>query len=222
MADLDSEQRACLAAFWWQRARGEMTAWVGFQHILADLRAENSPASVIALAERAIEDEHQHAAWCRDWAMQFGHPGGQIVPRSERQLAFRGATAEQNRLLRIAFCCMTETAGCLFLRHVRPQLIDPELRALNRRNIADELQHSRVGWGHLATLGAGQREFLAGRIAELRELLLAVCCGGAEKDREDLVPWGYFTPRLLRAAHDEAVRDVIEPAFVHLGLRGAA
>jgi hypothetical protein len=32
------------------------------------------------------------------------------------------------------------------------------------------------------------------------------------------VPFGYFTPRLLRAAHDEALRDLIRPGLQHLGI----
>src|SRR6188768_461770 len=38
MDELTGEQRACLAAYWWQRAEGEITSWVGFQHVLEDLR----------------------------------------------------------------------------------------------------------------------------------------------------------------------------------------
>lgn len=222
MAGLNSEQRACLAGFWWERARGEATSSLGFQHVLEDLRAEGSPAPVVALAERAVRDEYRHAEWCRDWAMRFGHAGGELIVRSQRRLTFRGASEADNRLLRIALCALTETAGCIILRHVRPHLVDPELRALNRRNIADELQHCRVGWAHLATLNTQQRAALAARVPELMRLLRALCCEGPEQEREDLLPWGYFTPRLLRAALDEALRDVILPGLAHLGLREAA
>jgi hypothetical protein len=45
------------------------------------------------------------------------------------------------------------------------------------------------------------------------------CCEGPEEQREELVPFGYFTPRLLRAAHDEAVSEVILPGLSRLGLR---
>ncbi|HEV8247242.1 MAG TPA: hypothetical protein VGP93_15800, partial [Polyangiaceae bacterium] len=140
--DLDSEARAVVAAYWWRRAEGEITSWVGFRHVLGDLRAEGSPSAVIALAERAVEDEYQHAVWCRDWAMRFGHAGGELKPRSETPVTFRGAADSENRLLRIALCCLTETVGCFILRHVRLVLTDPELRDLNQRHMKDELQHS--------------------------------------------------------------------------------
>jgi hypothetical protein len=216
--DLDEEQRGTVAAYWWSRAEGEMTSWVGFGHVLEDLRAVGSPAPVCALAERAVKDEHRHALFCRDWAIRFGHPGGTVLPRSVEPLRFRGASESENRLLRILLCCFTETVGCFILRHVRKVVTHPELRRLNQIHLADELQHSRVGWGHLATLTPEARDFLRGWTPAILRLLPEACCEGPEKEREELVPYGYFTPRLLRAAHAEAVSEVIVPGLRHLGL----
>jgi hypothetical protein len=216
---LDDEQRATLAAYWWRRAEGEMTSWVGFQHVLSDLRAEATPPAVLALAERAVEDEHKHALFCRDWALRFGHPGGEVLPRSVTPLQFRGASERENQLLRILLCCFTETVGCFILRHVRRVVTEPELRRLNQQHLADELQHSRVGWGHLSTLSAGDRGLLRGWSTRVLALLPEACCEGPEEEREELVPFGYFTPRLLRAAYDEALSEVILPGLSHLELR---
>jgi hypothetical protein len=221
-AALTREQRDILAEYWWRRAEGEITSWVGFAHVLADLRAEGSPPAAIALAERAVADELAHAKFCRDWAVYFGHAGGDPKPRSERPLTFRGVSERENRLLRITLCCFTETVGSFLLRRVRAVITDPELRRLNRRHLADELQHSRVGWAHLATLDAGARDSVRRHLPLLFSVLPAACCEGPELDREDLVPFGYFTPRVLRAAHDDAMREVILPGIVHLGIQGAA
>ncbi|MEP7050825.1 MAG: hypothetical protein ABJB12_10745 [Pseudomonadota bacterium] len=219
---LEEPQRECVAEYWWQRAQGELTSWHGFQHVLADLRAEGAAPAVIELAERAVQDELQHAERCRAWAMRFGHPGGELVSRGERPIAFRGATEEQNRLLRIALCCMNETVGCVVLRHTRPLLALPELRDFNRRHMADELQHSRVGWAHLASLGAEPREFLRPWIPALLRLVKQSWCEGGEQEREDLVPFGYFSLRLLCAAHDEALNELIRPGLEHLAITRAA
>jgi len=215
----DEEQCARVAAYWWQRAEGEITSWVGFQHVLSDLRAEGSPAAVIALAERAVEDEYRHALFCRDWAAHLGREVPALpTPRSTEPITFRGATAEENRLLRIALCCLTETVGCFILRQVRPQLTDPELRKLNRRHLADELRHSRVGWGHLASLSDEKRLTLRRWLPALLRVSEHTCCTGPEEPWEDLVRFGYFTPRLLRAAYDQALEEVIRPGLAHLGL----
>jgi hypothetical protein len=222
MNGLEHEQRELLATYWWQRTEGELTSWVGFQHVLADLRAEGSPESVIALAERAVEDEYQHTQRCRHWAMHFGHPGGEIALRGDKPIAFRGATELQNRLLRITLCGLSETIGCLVLRHARPLIEDPDLREFNRHNMADELQHSRVGWGHLATITPAQRDFLTPWVPALLRILQGTWCESGELEREDLIPFGYFSARLLRAAYKEAVESVIWPGMEHLGIARAA
>lgn len=219
---LDGDGRATVAAYWWRRAEGEMTSWVGFQHVLDDLRALGSPAAVCELAERAVADEHRHALWCRDWAVRFGHAGGEVKPRSLQPIRFRGTSEAENRLLRVLLCCFTETVGCFILREVRRVVTHPELRRLNQRHLADEIQHSRVGWGHLASLSSDARAFVRAWIPTVLGLLPEACCEGEEQQREELVPFGYFTPRLLRSAHDEAVEQVILPGLFQLGLREAS
>jgi hypothetical protein len=218
-AGLDAEARATVARYWFRRAEGEMTSFVGFQHVLADLRAEGTPPAIFELALRAVKDEHKHALFCRDWAVRFGHPGGEIVPRSTAPLRFRGATEREQRLLRILLCCFTETVGCFILRRVRRVVTLPELRRLNQRHLADELQHSRVGWGHLSTLQAGAREVLRAWTPAVLALLPEACCEGPEEEREELVPYGYFTPGLLKAAYEEALAEVILPGLERLGLK---
>jgi hypothetical protein len=223
MEGLSAEQRAHLAAYWWQRAEGEITSWLGFQHVLDDLRTENAPAALVALAERAVLDEHRHALWCRDWARRFGRKHmDDPRPYAERPVNFPGVTPTDNRALRIALCCFTETVGCFILRRSRPVITHSELRKLNRRHLADELQHSRVGWGYLATLGPARRDLVRRHISLLLDVLPDVTCRSAQEERDDLVPFGYFTPSLLQAAHDEAVAEVILPGLEHLGLGAAA
>jgi len=219
--ELCAEDRARVGAYWWKRAEGEITSWVGFGHVLDDLRLEGSPATILALAERAVADEHRHAMFCRDWAVRFGHPGGEPTPRGERALAFPGAAPRENRLLRIALCCFTETVGCFTLRYVRPFLRHAELKKLNQRHTADELLHSRVGWGHLSVMGEPERDVLRASLQALFALLQDACCAGSEEEREDLIPFGYFTSSLLRQAHDDALQEVIRPGLRHLGIASA-
>jgi hypothetical protein len=218
MAALETEQRDLLAAYWWRRAEGELTSWIGFQHVVADLRAEGSPESIVSLAERAVNDEHHHTQRCRAWAVRFGHPDCELMTRGDKPIAFRGASEIQNRLLRITLCGLNETVGCMVLRHARPLIEDADLREFNRHNMADELQHSRVGWGHLATLSAAQKTFLGSWVPALLRIVHSGWCESGELEREDLVQFGYFSGRLLRAAYKEAVESVILPGMAHLGI----
>jgi hypothetical protein len=139
------------------------------------------------------------------------------TPRSTDPIAFRGASEDENRLLRIALGCFTETVGCFILRHVRPSLVDPALRRLNRRHMADELRHSRIGWAHLASVSEAKRAIVRRWQPAVLRVTEQACCAGPEQDFEELVPFGYFTPRLLRAAYDQALSEVIRPGLAHLG-----
>ena len=199
-----------------------MTSWVGFQHVLGDLGEEGATASVLHLAEQAVADEYRHAEWCRDWACAFGHPPGEVRPRTSRRVTFPGASDADNRLLRIAFCCFTESVGCFVLREVRPRVVHPELRRQNQQHLADELKHSRVGWGHLSTLDAARKRRLASWIPLLLKLLPKACVEGPEAEHDSLVPFGYFTPSLLARAHRQALEQVILPGLRHLGLEEVA
>src|ERR1700753_1866444 len=92
---LDGQRRAVVADYWWRRAEGELTSWVGVRHVLADLAEEGAPATLLALAGRGVAGEVQHSAWCKEWAMHFGHPAGDISVRSERPVSFASATREE-------------------------------------------------------------------------------------------------------------------------------
>ncbi|MGC4095291.1 MAG: hypothetical protein QM756_46680 [Polyangiaceae bacterium] len=186
MYGLNAEQRELLSAYWWRRAEGEMTSWVGFRHVLADLRVERAPEPILALAERAVDDEHRHALWCREFALKFGYSAGaELKPRSLQPFEVKGMSGEQNRWLRILLCCFTETVGCFILRHVRPRMVEPEFLRNNQRHLADELQHSRVGWGYLATLNGEQHAFLRRHAPSVLELLPSACCDGPELERSE-------------------------------------
>jgi hypothetical protein len=200
-----------------------MGAVLAFRQIVEDLTELEAPAPVIALAQRAVEDERKHGQWGGEWARFFGHPDASVPePSRTRKLMFPGASARENRVLRIVFCCMTETVGCHLLRDIRPQLTYPALRELNRLHLADELQHARVGWAHLSTLDARDRALVEDWLPELSKLVIAACCEGPEQDYERLVPYGYLTPRLLFSAYDHALDEVLRPGLSHLGIREAA
>lgn len=223
VASLSPPERALLARYWWRRAEGEMGAWYAFGYVHEDLMALGAPGPLLELARHAIAEERRHALWARDWAVRFGHPDrGEPQPRSVRPLTFSGATPRENRQLRIAFACLTETCGCAVLQDIRPRVLDPELRRLNQRHLADEVKHARVGWGHLATLKTEDRRLIRDWMPELLRVLPQAVCEGPEDHSDELVPYGYFTPAVLRAAHERALSEVIVPGLNHLQLSEAA
>lgn len=222
--DLSPDDRAILAAYWRSRGNGEMGAEIAFRQVKDDLVTLGAPAPLVALAERAIKDERKHGYWGRDFALRFGGTDESLpVASRTRTLTFPGASERDNRILRVTFCCFNETVGCHVLQDIRPRIEEPELRDNNHQHLADELQHARVGWGFLSTLGACDRALVHRYLPLLLRMVHIACCTGPERaDLEHLVPFGYFTPRVLQAAYDRAVAEVIRPGLAHFSITEAA
>lgn len=220
MDQLSGEDRRVLADYWRSRGAGEMGAELYFQRVIADLKALGAPEALMSLAERARRDERKHALWGRDWAVFFGHPDqSDPVAQRTRPLTFPFADARDNRILRIAFAAFTETCGCHVLQDIRPRITFAPLRKNNQQHQRDEIVHARLAWAFLATLNERDRAMLRAFVPRLLRLLPQAVCDGPESDAYDrLVPWGYLTPRVLRAAQERALREVIHPGLQYLGL----
>lgn len=221
---LPSAERILVADYWRKRGVGEMGAELAFGQVREDLGALGAPAPLLRLAERATQDERKHGLWGREFSLYFGGTDeSEPVAERTRTLTFPGATERQNRVLRVVFCGLNETVGCHVLQDVRPRMVDPILRKNNQQHLSDELQHARVAWGLLGLLDERDRETVRRYLPLLLALVQKACCEGAERNEFDhLVPYGYFTPKILRAAYERALREVIEPGLSHLHIEEAA
>ncbi len=216
--ELSAAQRRLVADYWWQRALGERTSWVGLGHVRQDMIALGAPSGLIQLAERAVADEYKHSLWCRDRAVFFGHEYREIEARSEARLFFPRVGEEENRLLRVAFCCLTETLGVVLLQKARVDMFDSAMRSLNHGHMKDEVQHSRLCWAVLSGLNASQRAKLLPYWPLLLDMLACVAVDGIGADHDELVAHGYISSALARQAHTAARRDVIDPGLSALDL----
>lgn len=218
-SELTSEERRVLADYWRFRGEGEMGAERFFKRLLDDMKVLGVSTQIQQLAQRGPGDERKHGLWGRDWAVFFGDANEvDPVPTRTKELTFPGATARENRILRLAFCCFTETVGCHILTDIRPRIVFPPLRKLNQMHLADETVHARIGWAYLSSAGEGERRVVQRYLRFLLGVLPQACCEGPEDDQfEHLVPLGYLTPTVLHSAHERALREVILPGLEHLG-----
>jgi hypothetical protein len=214
---LSKEQRRVLADYWYRRAEGEKTSWVAFGHLLEDLRVLGAKNELVAMAERARDDELRHAGWCRDWAVHFGHPGGEPLPRSEAKLTFSGATEEEDRVLRLTLAAFSETYGCVLLKNARARMRERPLLRLNQTHLADEVNHSRLGWAFLASLRDREKELVLSCLPQLFEALQGIA-EGPEGEHEELIGLGYFSRDFLQRGLTETTSQLILPGLSHLGL----
>lgn len=222
--ELPSDDRALLARYWRSRGDGEMGAELAFRQVRQDMAALGAAAGLLELADRATLDERKHGYWGRDFSLRFGgtDESPPLASRT-RTLTFPGATERDNRVLRLAFCAFTETVGCHVLQDIRPRITQPELRRNNQQHLADEVQHARVCWAFLSTLGAADRALVHRYRPTLLRMVQICCCEGPERDDLDrLVPFGYFTPTVLGCAYERALAEVIDPGLSHLSITEAA
>lgn len=157
---LPPRDRARLAETWLLRAAMERRVGDSFAVVRDALVRRNAPVELVALAERAIDDELRHEELSRVVASRFA--GKELplpsrlpltVPRHE------GAPPELRDTLHIVGqCVFNETTASAYLEASLAHAADGTLaKAALRELLSDEIDHGRIGWAHLASLDARTR-----------------------------------------------------------------
>jgi hypothetical protein len=159
--EIAAEDRDLLYIGWAGRADSELGAAQSFAVIARALRDDGAAPDLVALAERAIEDEKYHSQICHRMAsIYLGKPAPRPNARAHAVPRHPGASDELRRTLHIVGqCALNETTGSAFyemcLSHAHTGPARTALLAL----LSDEVDHARIGWAHLASLsGARRRE----------------------------------------------------------------
>jgi hypothetical protein len=223
-AKLDERQREELRSFWLGRANGELTTALSFEFMLEDLQALSAPRPLLELAASAIADEHRHVDWCLRFARLLSDEPCQAELGGTRAVAFDGASEHDNRLLRTVFGgCFSETVAVQVLLASQDCLTLESARRLNHQHLAEEVRHSRLGWGLLAwpELGARDRSMLAAFVPVMTALTRELWTGPNRAADQRLEALGYLSVPLIEGAMTQAFDEVILPGLEHNGIRGA-
>jgi hypothetical protein len=220
---LSDGERSLLAQVWLSRAASERRVSDAFAVITGDLALLGAPGEVTALARRAVDDElHHHdlalhvAARCAGRDLTPPPPLALVVP------AHPGASARLTATLHVlGHCAMNETFASAYLEASLELARAPLARAAVQTLLSDEIDHSRIGWAHLASLTEAERHELAPWLPSLLAANLAMWRAiprpGAEA--HGLVRHGLVPADTVERALFGAVRDVILPGFARFGLR---
>jgi hypothetical protein len=150
---LGVEARAVLAGIWQERGSSELKVAGGFAAVSALLIEHGSAQAVLELVSRAVRDEVHHAEIAVDMAARYR--GSDVVwpePTSFPVPMFAPASAPlRATLLVIALCCINETLACGILEGQLAQATSPLTRAALQTVLADEIDHARAGWAHVAS-----------------------------------------------------------------------
>jgi len=150
---LSDEDRKWLSFAWAGRADSELTACLSFGVVGDALRGAGEEPALIALAERAIEDERYHSQICHRLAsIYLGAEAALPKAHALTVPAHRGAADEVRRTLHVlGQCCFNETTGSVFYELCLKGAKSGPARAGLLSLLSDEVDHARIGWAHISS-----------------------------------------------------------------------
>jgi hypothetical protein len=220
---LADEDRRLIATMWLGRSLAEARAAFSFAIIADTLDGRGAEAELRAVARRAVDDERRHAEICRRVASAYA-ARELATPEPEPVVApeLAGAAPELRATLHVVgMCALNETTGSAFLELCRARATGALVRAALRELLADEIDHARIGWAHVASprvgaegragVGAWLVRLLAANLREWRNRPLlpardALALHGCP-------PWADVDATVMGA-----MRDLILPGFAHVGV----
>ncbi len=221
--DAPPHVRDAVAGMWRYRERVEHEAATLFAELAAALDGAGFPA-LAARARTAADDERRHAVRCRA-LVETCRPG--LAPLAPRTLSVAPPGGEADPARRalyasVAMGCVTETLSCALLVAMRDVAELGPTRAAVDEIVKDEIEHSRIGWAHLAAAAArGDVSWLAPHVAAMRAAALAHDVAelpATTPAAADLSGYGILPRARVTIIVDACWRDVIVPGFAHHGV----
>jgi hypothetical protein len=225
---LDAETSAELASRWSYRAGLEHAAAFRFRRLAGRMEAAGQGAELVAIARLAESQEREHVRLCAEIAARFGR-GPELPAEPAVAEVAPAAWSLADRVLYelVAFCCVTETANAVVVTAGADDIDDPAIRRAVRTILADEVQHSRLGWRCLAAhppsdaqrawLGAYLPTMLAGTVRS--DLFAAQRVIG---DEVTMQRYGTLPLAGRREAFLTGMREVLLPGLAEFGIDTAA
>jgi hypothetical protein len=155
-----------MATIWKRRALGEHAATARFAAYAERLKAQGVPQRFQDEAFASSEQELRHREVCLDMAHRLRL--GELTFEAQ-DFTPRGPAGPANMLAdMVALCCVVETLNTAQLSMALRDIVEPEIRTATRKILADEVNHSRLGWAYLTwAKSVGQAELVAPHIPQM-------------------------------------------------------
>lgn len=222
LAGLGLEHRARLGRLWLERCRNELDVSAHFVHVQRSLDALGSAPELRALGAAAISEELRHAELCFVMAKRYleqevSFPDSPVATRP----CFPNCDERTSHLLTVVqHCCFSETIASAYLKACRLEATDDEVKPVLSELLADEISHSRIGWGVLATATAFERATLKQVSGGLLRSA-AIWISDADEDNDIPTGHGFLRGDALRAVFFAACEELILPGLTHCGINPA-
>jgi hypothetical protein len=218
----DPRVRAHAGALWSFRAGAELDASARFARIADALARNDAHPDVVELARKAATDELRHYDRCAALAQRFGTtPPPKRIRVAPPLCVAAGDERRQTLYEAIAMGCVTESLSVALLLEMRTAAQDEVVDETIGEILRDEIQHSRLGWAHLAAEhGAIDLDFvgakLPGMLADtLHEEVFAT---PDPHEDESLAGLGGLPRRRRVAVVIEALEEIVFPGLVRFGI----
>lgn len=202
---------------WRYRERVEREAAILFDDLATGLAEVGWPG----LAERAAvaaADERRHAARCRDIVDACLLDRAPLPLARHRLGPSSLGRRDQVLFASVAVGCVTETLSCALLLEMRQGIELEPVRVAVEEIVRDEIEHSRLGWAHLAAEAArGDVAWLAPHVEAMRRAALT---HDVEPPRlgDDLGAYGILSAARVAVTVDAAWRDIVVPGLALHGV----
>lgn len=222
-----ADDRAALAAIWQKRAGLELCVASTFSSMAVELLEHGATQTVHEIVAQAVRDEVHHAQISADLAARYrGGPTVWPDPEPNPIPTFRQTKGPMHALLYIVVeCCINETTACAILEASIAQAESPLVKAALTRILADEVDHARVGWAHLASawVTPEMRRELPSWLQWLHEANHHDLLGDdTPLPREKYPAHGMLSRRRAREVTYATLMDVVFPGYRRAGVDPSA
>ena len=206
-------------AFTWNyRLRIELEAADQFARLARRLAEIGADDKIVGLAQKASEDENRHGTLCRKIISASRTTVRPITPQLGVALGPASLSLRAQTLYAcVAISCITETLSTALLVEMQncaePTLIRHTVHSI----LEDEIQHSRIGWAHLASeANRADTSWLADHLpGMLRDAIAsdAPALPAPRSDAPDLSRYGILPREKATAIMLQTVTKVILPGL---------
>lgn len=220
---MPANARATLAAIWQTRAGLELRVAAGFSALAFELFEHGASQVVYELVGQAVRDEIHHAQISVEIASKYrGDAPVWPEPEPVRPPPFSPTTGAMHATLYvIAQCCINETIACGVLEAGLAEAKSPLIRAALGSILADEIDHARAGWAHLASshVTPEMKRALPKWLHRLHVAKLHEFVEDETPARSDgIVGHGMLSRARLRAVVYATLVDAVFPGFHRAGI----
>jgi hypothetical protein len=209
-----------LTEIWTKRVVAEHVATTRFAAHAARLEAQRGPGPLLAEMQKASVDERRHLDLCLGVVRRFS---ADPIDLPLEHIYLQGSDDAEQLLADVVLaCCFSETINVALLTLSLEAATDIGIRETTRALLADEVDHSRLGWAYLAwARRQGQGDALGEQLPRmLASVTLPLLFADTPPLPEEaaLLALGDLPLRTRRSLFVDTVNEVILPGLQAQGL----